>query len=63
MIMVRRDIQVTGYDNPDYFLAVMPASLPSTGLEVILAEKLQPIKEKFVDAFIEEPFILGIEVF
>ena len=60
MIMVRRDFEVSGTDSTDYFLKVMPASLPSTGLEVILWEKFQPLKEKFVAAFLEKPFVWEI---
>jgi len=63
MIMVRRDINVEGYDSSDYFLAVMPSSVPSTYLGLILAEKFQPLKEKFVAAFIEPPYSFVIEAF
>ena len=63
MIMVRRDINVEGYENSDYFMAVIPSSIPSTYLGLILAEKFQPLKEKFVAAFIEPPYSFVIEAF
>lgn len=61
MIMVRRDINVEGYDNSDYFLAVMPSSVPSTYLGIIMAEKFLPLKEKFIAAFIEPLYSFVIE--
>jgi len=63
MIMVRREINAEGYDNSDYFLAVMPSSVPSTYLGLILAEKFQPLKEKFVAAFIAPRYDFIIEAF
>jgi hypothetical protein len=63
MIMVRRDINVEGYENGDYFMAVIPSSVPSTYLGLIMAEKFQPLKEKFVAAFIEPPYSFVIEAF
>jgi len=62
MVMVRRDIKAEGYDSTDYFLAVMPQSLPSTYLGMILEEKLMPLKEKIVAAFIP-PYDFIVEAF
>jgi hypothetical protein len=64
MIMVRRDIQVEGFENTDYFLAYFPEALPSSEFGFFLNDYLLiPLKKKFFTTFIGSPFILGIEAF